>query len=546
MKEIDIIIPAAGLATRMKPITNNMSKAMVPVNGKPVISWILDSISNLKNVKIRNVFVVYKYDDLGDYIINNESYTRDFKIILVKQNKNLHGPGGAVLSVLYRFSPNEHRNDNYLIWLGDTICLYDNFDFDKSFLATTKVEDTSRWCVVKKDKNGKTEYYNKVSLNQESDALIGIYYMDNVDAQTLLFNIDRTKEIEISDVLSHLNDYEIVDVNKEKTTWFDCGELDSYYKTCGDLLNYASRAQTVIMSGENSDTIEKIASLASNDDKDVIHKLHNEYEWYSSCSNFQNLYIPLVLNKKYNGYVMSKCSGTTLSDMFIYENIHQSTWCNILSKLMKVYSSYFGSIVKFNFNTDILKTPLEYIVNEFYIKKSIDRLDHSVYNVLNKKFDIPFIKEFIWKTGQKILDNQQNYSYIYKVTDYFRAHGDFHFGNILFEANSGKFTFLDPRGGDFYFGYTHALYDIAKIYHDLYCEYFLILQNKQGFKQELRKNLLDKFTKICNNYGYDTESAKRLSTILVFTCLPFHTDNLERCNKLAENAYYLMKRLEND
>ena len=292
--------------------------------------------------------------------------------------------------------------------------------------------------------------------------------------------------------------------------------------------------------------------MAAYNNQEIKDKLYHEYNWYESCTSYQKLYIPTVLHKLSDGYEMSKCPGTTLSDMFIYENIHETTWKEILTRLFTIYTKNFGNLINaseiYDYETPFKENALRNIVNDFYVKKSIDRLKHPIYNSLNLTIDFDFVKKFIVKTGKLILDNNLNYSYLYHPLHVgwgYKPHGDFHFGNILFEANSGKFTFLDPRGGDFSNGFTHGLYDIAKLYHDLYCEYFLILQNKQNFKEKLRLNLLEHFTKLCDNYGYDTNSAKRLATILVFTCLPFHKENKTRCINLATTAFNYMKQLDN-
>lgn len=58
MKDFRVIIPAAGEATRMKPISSN-TKIMVPVNGKPIISYILEEIFKIGNPR-EIVIVVQK------------------------------------------------------------------------------------------------------------------------------------------------------------------------------------------------------------------------------------------------------------------------------------------------------------------------------------------------------------------------------------------------------------------------------------------------------------------------------------------------------
>jgi len=50
------IILAAGHATRMYPLTENMPKALLPLRGKPVIDYIIDQLNHIS--EIENIYVV--------------------------------------------------------------------------------------------------------------------------------------------------------------------------------------------------------------------------------------------------------------------------------------------------------------------------------------------------------------------------------------------------------------------------------------------------------------------------------------------------------
>ena len=59
----NIIIPAAGLGTRMRPLSRSLSKTLIPLNGKPILGWILDNFHSWKC-----------YDDISEIVIvANES-----------------------------------------------------------------------------------------------------------------------------------------------------------------------------------------------------------------------------------------------------------------------------------------------------------------------------------------------------------------------------------------------------------------------------------------------------------------------------------------
>lgn len=65
------VLLAAGLGTRLRPITNEVPKCMVPVNGMPIIER---QIKNLIENNIKDIFVVagYKRDVLKTFL--NEKY----------------------------------------------------------------------------------------------------------------------------------------------------------------------------------------------------------------------------------------------------------------------------------------------------------------------------------------------------------------------------------------------------------------------------------------------------------------------------------------
>lgn len=63
---MNILILAAGYATRLYPLTQNKAKPLLEVAGKPMIEWVLDNLAPIP--------------DLGTiYIVTNEKFAKDFQ-----------------------------------------------------------------------------------------------------------------------------------------------------------------------------------------------------------------------------------------------------------------------------------------------------------------------------------------------------------------------------------------------------------------------------------------------------------------------------------
>src|SRR6476469_1161523 len=91
LNDLKVIIPVAGIGTRLRPHTHTQPKALVPVAGKPILSHIID---NLINAGISDfIFIVgYLGDKVEDYI---KSTYPDIKKRFILQEPR-EGTGHAV------------------------------------------------------------------------------------------------------------------------------------------------------------------------------------------------------------------------------------------------------------------------------------------------------------------------------------------------------------------------------------------------------------------------------------------------------------------
>ncbi len=80
---------AAGLGTRMRPLTDNLPKALIEINGKPLIRYTLDLLVN-SGIKRAVINTHYQADMLKSYLDRQ----KDIEIIISHEDELLETGGG--------------------------------------------------------------------------------------------------------------------------------------------------------------------------------------------------------------------------------------------------------------------------------------------------------------------------------------------------------------------------------------------------------------------------------------------------------------------
>jgi NDP-sugar pyrophosphorylase family protein len=164
------VILAAGKGTRMRPLTHDIPKAMLPLKERPILHYTLSFLPD----SVDEVIIVVNY--LGEHIRKyfGENYLGK-KIKYVVQKK-LNGTGGAIHSC------KNFLNGRFMVLMGDD--LYYKKDLEKLLkydLAALgcKVPDPRRFGVFKIDENG-----NLISIIEKPETLenklanIGAYMLN--------------------------------------------------------------------------------------------------------------------------------------------------------------------------------------------------------------------------------------------------------------------------------------------------------------------------------------------------------------------------------
>ena len=153
------IVLAGGSATRLRPITNAISKQIIPVYDKPMIYY---SLSVLMLAGIREILIITtKYDLANFYNLLGDGSNFGISLKYKIQEK----PNGIAESFI--IGSDFIRNSNVALILGDNFFFGNNFTLllkkavekkSGSSIFLYKTTDPKRFGIAEIDKNNKIKY----------------------------------------------------------------------------------------------------------------------------------------------------------------------------------------------------------------------------------------------------------------------------------------------------------------------------------------------------------------------------------------------------
>lgn len=251
-----VIIPVAGTGTRLRPHTYTQPKPLIPVAGKPIISYTIDKLvaHGLTDIVL---VIGYLGDKIRDFI--REAYPQLHVEYAFQEFPD--GSGHAIWSARELLED----EDEVLIAFGDTIFDFDFgpiLDCEQSCLGVRKVSDPREFGVAECDDDGTVrQLVEKPRIPKSNLALVGFYKVRNVPAllraaDHLVKNDLRTfGEIQLTDALQHMvaagEAFQTIPVSN----WYDCGRKGVLLETNAMLLNQAAYASDAFNLPEFDSTI---------------------------------------------------------------------------------------------------------------------------------------------------------------------------------------------------------------------------------------------------------------------------------------------------
>lgn len=208
---------AAGKGVRMLPLTENIPKVLVEVNGKPFLSYVIE---NLKATGITEfgIIVGYKKEQIKEFLDKNK-----IQATLIEQKEQL-GTGHAVMQ-----AKEFCEDDNFIVLGGDNLWSPRDFktmatENNTTYVATQEVEDPSKYGVLVTEGNKLKKIVEKPKEFISKLTNIGLYKFTPEIFEALdKIELSERGEYEITDAITILAEQGKVEVIKIKDYWLDLG-----------------------------------------------------------------------------------------------------------------------------------------------------------------------------------------------------------------------------------------------------------------------------------------------------------------------------------
>jgi glucose-1-phosphate thymidylyltransferase len=261
-----IIVPMAGIGSRLRPHTLTVPKPLTVIAGKPIVQRLVEDITAVVNQKIEEIAFIIGPASKG--------FPQNTKNQLITIAEDLGAKGSvyvqeeALGTAHAIYCAKESLNGPCVVAFADTLFKAD-FTLDANAdgaIWVKQVDDPSAFGVVKLQDGFITEFVEKPKDFVSDLAIIGIYYFKDGDKvreeiQYLIDNdLRENNEYQLTNVLESLKQQGAKFIPGKVSAWMDCGKKDPTVDTNKQVLGFEEKEgnnlvdESVIL--ENSEIIQ--------------------------------------------------------------------------------------------------------------------------------------------------------------------------------------------------------------------------------------------------------------------------------------------------
>lgn len=226
---MDVILPVAGLGSRLRPQTWSRPKPLLGLAGKPILKHVLDEVMPLRPDKL--VFIT---GYLGDQVEAWARATYDIPLAFVEQPE-MRGQTDAILRV------KDHAKNDGLILFPDMVFAAEFERIAASdadvVIFTKDVEDPSAFGIAVEEGGKVVKLVEKPQDPISHKALVGIYYVRSMPdlysaiEEQIERGIMLKNEYFLADAVQIMVDRGAKVVTAPVTVWEDCGSVPNLLST---------------------------------------------------------------------------------------------------------------------------------------------------------------------------------------------------------------------------------------------------------------------------------------------------------------------------
>jgi len=221
-----VMILAGGLATRLRPITESIPKALVPVHGRPFIDYQLEYLRN-QGIKKVVLCVGYLGQMVEEHVGDGSRY--DLEVVYSYDGEHFLGTGGAIRKAL------PHVGSNFFVLYGDSFlpidfkAVYAAYQDGGVLAMMTVLKNQNQW-----DKSNvifKAEQHIDYNKAQPTQAMNYIDYGLLVMASTIFKTIPENKFLDLADILQQLSSENELKGYKVYERFYEIGSFQGLKET---------------------------------------------------------------------------------------------------------------------------------------------------------------------------------------------------------------------------------------------------------------------------------------------------------------------------
>lgn len=261
-----IIVPMAGIGSRLRPHTLTIPKPLTVIAGKPIVQRLVEDIAGVVDEKIDEIAFI-----IGPAAKGFPSNTSE-KLIAIAEKLGAKGSvyiqEEALGTAHAIYCAKESLNGPCVVAFADTL-FKAVFKLDlkaDGAIWVKQVEDPSAFGVVKMNNGFITDFVEKPKQFVSDLAIIGIYYFKNGSqlSQEIKYLIDNdirpSGEFQLTEVLETLKQKGAKFIPGKVDVWMDCGKKDPTVDTNKQVLEFAQQNGENLVSNsvvlENSEIIQ--------------------------------------------------------------------------------------------------------------------------------------------------------------------------------------------------------------------------------------------------------------------------------------------------